>query len=116
MPAWPSDQSLSVVVPAFNESHRLPNTLAKIRPYLDARFASYEVIVVDDCSTDGTAALVEEARRGWPRLILFQQPYRMGKGAAVRRGCLAASCDLVLFMDADRSEERRVGKKSRRGW
>src|ERR1039457_3581374 len=101
MPAWPSDQSLSVVVPAFNESHRLPNTLAKIRPYLDARFASYEVIVVDDCSTDGTAALVEEARRGWPRLILFQQPYRMGKGDAVRRGCLAASCGLVLFMDAD---------------
>ncbi|MBZ5580582.1 MAG: glycosyltransferase, partial [Acidobacteriia bacterium] len=49
-----SDLSLSVVVPAYNESHRLPATLAAIRPYLDSRFASYEVIVVDDGSADPT--------------------------------------------------------------
>jgi dolichyl-phosphate beta-glucosyltransferase len=94
-------QSLSVVLPAFNESHRLPATLAAIRPYLDSRFTRYEVIVVDDGSTDATAALVEEAARNWRNLSLIRQPRNIGKGAAVRRGCLAATCDLVFFMDAD---------------
>lgn len=95
------NRSLTVVLPAFNESHRLPATLAEIRPYLDSRFTRYEVIVVDDGSTDGTAALVEEKARTWPSLSLIRQPRNMGKGAAVRRGCLAANCDLVFFMDSD---------------
>jgi dolichyl-phosphate beta-glucosyltransferase len=93
--------SLTVVIPAYNESHRLPGTLAAIRPYLDSRFASYEVIVVDDGSKDATPAVVEALRGTWPNLILLRQPRNMGKGAAVRRGCLAANCDVVLFMDAD---------------
>jgi dolichyl-phosphate beta-glucosyltransferase len=93
--------SLSVVLPAFNESHRLPATLGQIRPYLDASFDDYEVIVVDDGSSDGTPALVEELQRSWANLVLICQPRNMGKGAAVRRGCLAARCELVLFMDAD---------------
>lgn len=93
--------SLSVVIPAYNESHRLPETLAEIRPYLDDRFATYEVIVVDDGSSDRTPELVEELRANWKNLILIRQPRNLGKGAAVRRGCLAANCDLVLFMDAD---------------
>jgi dolichyl-phosphate beta-glucosyltransferase len=96
-----SRQSLAVVIPAYNESHRLPGTLAAIRPYLDSRFATYEVIVVDDGSSDGTPEIVEDLRKAWPNLILLRQPRNMGKGAAVRRGCLAASCDVILFMDAD---------------
>jgi len=96
-----SNLSLTVVLPAFNESHRLPATLTEIRPYLDSRFMRYEVIVVDDGSTDGTAALVEDAARNWPNLSVIRQSRNLGKGAAVRRGCLAANCDLVFFMDAD---------------
>jgi dolichyl-phosphate beta-glucosyltransferase len=93
--------SLAVVIPAYNESHRLPGTLAAIRPYLDSRFTTYEVIVVDDGSSDATPEAVEQLRTTWPNLILVRQPRNMGKGAAVRRGCLAANCDMVLFMDAD---------------
>jgi len=93
--------SLAVVIPAYNESHRLPGTLAAIRPYLDSKFTTYEVIVVDDGSSDGTPAVVEGLCASWPNLILVRQPRNMGKGAAVRRGCLAANCDVVLFMDAD---------------
>lgn len=93
--------SLSVVMPAFNETHRLPQTLAAIRPYLHERFPRHEVIVVDDGSSDGTADMVREFAKGWPELRVLVQPRNMGKGAAIRRGMLDANCDLVLFMDAD---------------
>jgi dolichyl-phosphate beta-glucosyltransferase len=93
--------SLSVVLPAYNESHRLPQTLNEIRGFLDGHFPVYEVIVVDDGSRDGTAECVSEAAQDWPQLKLLRQPGNLGKGAAVRRGCLEAACDLVLFMDAD---------------
>ena len=93
---------LSVVIPAYNESHRLPRTLDEIKEYLDACFPRYEVIVVDDGSSDGTAELVrDKAATEWPVLRLLSQPRNIGKGAAVRRGCLEARGDLVLFMDAD---------------
>jgi dolichyl-phosphate beta-glucosyltransferase len=98
---WQSDWSLSVVLPAYNESHRLPATLAAIRPYLDAHFREYEVIVVDDGSVDRTPEVVQGFQADWPKLSLLVQPHNQGKGAAVRRGCLAANCDLMLFMDAD---------------
>jgi dolichyl-phosphate beta-glucosyltransferase len=92
---------LSVVLPAFNEAHRLPATLTSIRPYLDAHFREYEVIVVDDGSADRTLGVVRELQAAWPNLRLLVQTHNQGKGAAVRRGCLAATGDLVLFMDAD---------------
>lgn len=94
--------SLSVVIPAYNESHRLPQTLAEIRPFLDSRFESYEILVVDDGSSDHTPAMVERlSKEGWPNLRVLCQGKNIGKGAAVRRGCLEAQSDLILFMDAD---------------
>lgn len=92
---------LSVVIPAFNETHRLPATLSEIRPFLERRFPRHEVVVVDDGSTDGLAARVEESARSWPTLRVLRQPRNLGKGAALRRGCLDARGDIVLFMDAD---------------
>jgi dolichyl-phosphate beta-glucosyltransferase len=93
--------SLSVVLPAYNESHRLPETLKELRAYLSGRFPEHEVIVVDDGSSDATVGIVEKESQTWPGLRLLRQPRNMGKGAAVRRGCLAASGELVLFTDAD---------------
>jgi dolichyl-phosphate beta-glucosyltransferase len=56
---------LSVVVPAYNEALRLPGTLEQLREYLEASDERYEVIVVDDGSTDGTASRAEEHARSW---------------------------------------------------
>jgi len=93
--------SLSVVLPAFNETHRLPETLKALKAYLHEHFLRHEVIVVDDGSSDGTPDLVRQWQSHWPELKLLVQPHNMGKGAAVRRGMLAATCDLVMFTDAD---------------
>jgi dolichyl-phosphate beta-glucosyltransferase len=93
--------SLSVVLPAFNETHRLPETLSTLRPYLAANFGQYEVIVVDDGSTDGTADMIRTLAHSWPELRVLVQPRNMGKGAAVKRGMLDASMDIVMFMDSD---------------
>jgi glycosyltransferase involved in cell wall biosynthesis len=95
---------LSVVVPAYNEARRLPATLRTLRAYLDAAEAGgYEVIVVDDGSTDRTAEVALEAAAAWPALRVLRLPENRGKGWAVRAGMLAAGGDLRLLTDADLS-------------
>lgn len=92
--------AFSLLIPAYNEAERLPASLARARAYLDARGAAYEVIVVDDGSTDGTAALVAKLAADWPALCPVRGPHR-GKGAAVRAGVLAARGELLALADAD---------------
>ena len=94
---------LSVVVPAYNEALRLPATLAAMREYLDANEPEYEVIVVDDGSSDTTPQVVDDAARQWPQLALVRQRPNQGKGAAVRKGMLKATGELRLLSDADLS-------------
>ncbi len=93
--------TLSVVIPTYKEAHRLPRTLDEILGYLSPRYRSFEIIVVDDASTDGTPELVLERAKMYPEIRLLSQAGRLGKGAALRRGCIAAKGDYVLFMDAD---------------
>jgi dolichyl-phosphate beta-glucosyltransferase len=93
---------LSVVIPAYNEAHRLPPYLAAVRCYLDARYQDgYEVLVVDDGSSDGMRELLAQAAAQWPHLHTLTHAQNQGKGAAVRTGVLAASGTRVLFADAD---------------
>src|ERR1044071_9792067 len=91
---------LSVVIPAYNEEQRLPDTLAQIMAYLGDQPYRSEVIVADDGSADGTAALVERLIERHPSLRLLQLDHR-GKGFAVRAGALAARGEYVLLCDAD---------------
>jgi dolichyl-phosphate beta-glucosyltransferase len=95
--------ALSVVVPAFDEALRLPRTLEAMREHLDAAREPYEVIVVDDGSSDDTAAVVEATARGWPQLSLLRLAANRGKGAAVREGMLRARGTQRAFSDADLS-------------
>jgi dolichyl-phosphate beta-glucosyltransferase len=89
----------SVVIPAFNEALRLPPFLEKVVGYFEGRDEPYEVIVVDDGSTDGTAELVEARRH--PTVAVLRLRPNAGKGAAVRAGMLAARGAYRLFADAD---------------
>jgi glycosyltransferase involved in cell wall biosynthesis len=94
---------LSIIIPAFNEERRLPQSLERVRSFLNSRPGSNEVIVVDDGSTDGTAQLVEKMSADWPELRLLKNPGNRGKGYSVRHGMLEAVGEVVLFTDADLS-------------
>ncbi len=96
-------QSLSIVVPAYNEENRLPNSLDTILAYITDRYDFIEVIVVDDGSRDGTANCVREYSRTHPAVRLLQNPGNRGKGYAVRNGMLSAKGEWILFTDADLS-------------
>ena len=89
----------SVVIPAFNEAQRLPPFLERVVAYFEGRDEPYEVIVVDDGSTDGTAELVEARDLAMVKVLRLKP--NAGKGAAVRAGMLAARGAYRVFADAD---------------
>ena len=93
----------SIVIPAFNESTRIPATLDSVVGCIRAHGWDAEVIVVDDGSTDTTADVVRAFAQKAPELRLLQNPGNRGKGYSVRAGMLAARGDVVLFTDADLS-------------
>lgn len=95
--------NLSVVVPAYNESARLGPSLAAICEYLERGTDRWELIVVDDGSTDDTAKIVLRAQEACDQVRLVQLPRNRGKGYAVRAGVLASHGRLVLISDADLS-------------
>jgi glycosyltransferase involved in cell wall biosynthesis len=94
---------LSIVVPAYNEEHRLPPTLARLHAFLSAQPMRWEIVVVDDGSRDATCAVVEAAMADIPNLRLVRQSPNRGKGAAVRLGMLAARGQIRVMSDADGS-------------
>jgi dolichyl-phosphate beta-glucosyltransferase len=93
---------LSLVVPAYNESARLVDTLDRCVAWLNASMPSWELVVVDDGSVDDTRALALRAAAAEPRIRVVSDGHR-GKGGAVRLGMLAARGDWRFFADADLS-------------
>ncbi len=92
---------LSVIVPAYNEEHRIIPTLERLHAFLSAQPLRYEILVVDDGSKDRTCEVVETAMTTIPNLALVRQLPNRGKGAAVRRGMLAARGQIRVMCDAD---------------
>ncbi len=94
--------AISLIIPAYNESQRLPPYLEDIRVHLNKRYASqYEVIVVDDGSSDHLGEVLQTISAQWEQLLAIRHPQNMGKGAAVRTGVLAARGSRLLYADAD---------------
>lgn len=94
---------LSVVIPAFNEHRRLPGTVNHVRRYLAGRSHNYELILVDDGSTDETLHYMRQLAHEWPAVRVVTLTPNRGKGRAVTEGMRVARGDLVLFSDADLS-------------
>jgi dolichyl-phosphate beta-glucosyltransferase len=95
--------ALSIVIPAYNEQDRILPTLTGVLSYIKKKDISAEVIVVDDGSTDGTSAVIENLAKTEPSLSLIRLKRNRGKGFAVKTGILHSEGDLILFMDADES-------------
>jgi dolichyl-phosphate beta-glucosyltransferase len=94
---------LSVVVPAYNESLRLPKSLELVQRHYQAKPFSVELIVVDDGSTDNMPCFLRSAAAAWPEMRVLRNEPNQGKGFSVRRGMLEARGQYVLFTDADLS-------------
>src|SRR5450631_3255087 len=75
---------LTVVIPAYNEEHRLGSTVAELITFLEARGGRFEILVVDDGSTDGTVALCRALAARCPALQVIPTAPNRGKGHAVR--------------------------------
>lgn len=102
---------LSVIIPSFNEEERLPAALEKVANYIRTRRPNTEVIVVDDGSTDRTAAVAESWRDRIPQLRVVGNGINRGKGFSVRHGSLEATGEMILFTDADLSSPIEEGEK-----
>ncbi len=96
---------LSVVLPIYNEALILDGTVARLLPFLAGLTPDFELICVDDGSTDRSREILESAAHDDARIRVEVSPRNRGKGAAVRRGMLAAAGDRVVFMDADLSTQ-----------
>jgi glycosyltransferase involved in cell wall biosynthesis len=93
----PDGLVLSVVVPVYNEVRFLPEILAQIRAVPIRK----QIILVDDCSTDGTRELLRSWQESEPDLTILFHEKNQGKGAALRTGFRQATGDIVIVQDAD---------------
>jgi dolichyl-phosphate beta-glucosyltransferase len=96
----PAPPSMSVIVPAFNEEAEIPTIVPAIRRALEARGGEWEIIVVDNASTDATGERMRIYLED-PRVRLLRNEVNRGKGYSVRRGMLEAHGELRLMCDAD---------------
>jgi len=96
--------SISIVIPAYNEAARLPATLQAILEYTGARErVPFEILIVNDGSKDNTLEVAREFASAHPHIRVVENPGNRGKGYSVRHGMLEATGDWVLFTDSDLS-------------
>lgn len=96
------DQSLGIIIPMFNEAAHIEIVLQRISSItIPDWIKSYEIIVVDDCSSDESVPKVKAWIANHPHFRLIQHEHNKGKGAAVRTGIEASDCDMFLIQDAD---------------
>jgi dolichyl-phosphate beta-glucosyltransferase len=97
------DPQYTIVIPAYNESARIGPALTEVLRTLDEKHWNAEVLVVNDGSTDNTAAIVASFVAKDPRVRLLENGVNRGKGYSVRNGILHGTGNIVMFTDADLS-------------
>jgi glycosyltransferase involved in cell wall biosynthesis len=93
--------SISLVIPMFNEEANIQHAIDYAVEALTAHASEYEIIIVDDASTDQSPDVVQRATAGNPRIRLIRHDFNQKLGASLRTGFAAAKHELILYMDAD---------------
>lgn len=93
--------AISLVVPMFNEEANIEHAIAYAVDALTQHARAYEIIIVDDASTDRSSEMVRRAIAGNPRIRLIRHEFNQKLGTSLRTGFAAAKYDLILYMDAD---------------
>lgn len=101
MPATLFPQSISVVIPAFNEQESIEKAVCDAADFLPRCFEEWEILLVDDGSTDDTASIAQRISAAEPRVKLLRHPANRGYGRAIATGFGAARNELVFYTDAD---------------
>lgn len=94
--------NVSAVLPAFNDAPSLPNLIDELFYILNFHCSAFEIIVVNDGSTDDTAEVLEKLRHRYGvRLLVITHETNLGYGAAIRDGFLAANGEFIFYTDGD---------------
>lgn len=93
--------NITVVLPAYNEGENVAEAVSSVIEVMDSITPDYEVIVVDDGSSDGTSQVVEDLMERYPQVRLIRHPANRGYGGALRSGFEAARGDLIFFTSSD---------------
>ncbi len=91
----------SVLIPVYNERRHIQRNLREVRLTLEELGCKYEIIVIDDGSSDGSYDAVKELTNEIPRLIVKKNPKNFGKGRALKKAFKYASGDFIVWLDAD---------------
>ena len=94
--------SISVVVPAYNESNNLKKSIFELNSYLSKLFKKYEIIIVESASTDDTAKIADFLQKKLKNVLVIHQKQKLGYGNAIRQGYKKSKYSLVWYNDADR--------------
>ncbi len=96
-----SKKEISIILPAYNESQQIEKCIQAVEEAVRRFSDSYEIIVSEDGSTDGTSFIVSRMASSNRNLILIHSPIRLGKGKAIKKALSRSNGDVIVFMDVD---------------
>ncbi|GAH87477.1 unnamed protein product, partial [marine sediment metagenome] len=91
---------ISIIIPVFNEEKTISELFNNVKNVPLPENMEREIIIIDDCSTDGTKEILHTLEKQY-KLNIIYQPSNKGKGAALRKGFLNATGEIIIIQDAD---------------
>jgi glycosyltransferase involved in cell wall biosynthesis len=95
------DREISILLPAFNEAEQIERCIQEVEAAVRSFSKSYEIIVSEDGSTDGTEVIVAKMAKSNPNIILLHSPTRLGKGKGIKNALSTSRGKIITFMDVD---------------